>query len=89
MDDTCISSESFLVTPDVISLYTNIPHQEGLDAYRETVNKREVLDPLTEDIVRLKQKTAMGTRMAPSYANIFMGKLKYDLLHQTKQKPTI
>ena len=30
----------------------------------------------------------MGTRMAPSYANIFMGKFEHDLLQQTTQKPT-
>ena len=31
----------------------------------------------------------MGTRMAPSYANIFMGKLECDLLHRTRQELTI
>ena len=51
MDD--LSSESLLVTLDVISLYTNIAHWEGLDAYRETLNKREVLDPPAEYIVQL------------------------------------
>ena len=30
----------------------------------------------------------MGTCMAPSYANIFMGKLEYDLLQWTSQKKT-
>ena len=89
------------------SLYTNIPHQEGLDTCREILNQREVLDPPTEEIVNLtsiileknnfsfdglhylqKQGTAMGTRMAPSYANIFMGRLERDLLQQTTQKPT-
>ena len=39
LDD--LSSESLLVTLDVISLYTNIPHQEGLDACRETLNQHE------------------------------------------------
>ena len=103
-----LSSESLLVTLDVVSLYTNIPHQEGLDAYREILNPREVLNPPTEDIVHLisiilkrnnfsfdglhylqKQGTAMGTRMAPSYANIFMGKFEIDLLQQTVKRPTI
>ena len=51
LDD--LSSESLLVTLDVISLYTNIPHLEGLDACRETLNQQEVLDPPTEDIVQL------------------------------------
>ena len=72
LDD--LSSESLWVTLDVIFLYTNIPHQEGLDACREILKN---------------QGTAMGTRMAPSYANIFTGKLERDLLQQTRQKPTI
>ena len=55
LDD--LSSESLLVTLDVISLYTNIPHQEGLDACRETLNKQEVLDPPTEEIVQLTSIT--------------------------------
>ena len=51
LDD--ISSKSLLVTLNVISLYTTISRQEGLDACRETLNKREVLDPPTEDIFQL------------------------------------
>ena len=97
-----------LMTLDVIFLYTNIPHQDRLDAYRETLYKREVLDPPTEEIVQLtpivlkknsfsfdslhdlqKQGTEMGTRMPPSYANIFMANLEQGLLQQTTQKPTI
>ena len=31
--------------------------------------------------------TAMGTKMAPSYANIFMGKLERRLLHHAPTKP--
>jgi len=33
--------------------------------------------------------TAMGTRMAPSYANIFMGKLEKELLAHSRKKPTV
>ena len=106
LDD--LSSESLLVTLDVVSLYTNIPHQEGLDACREILNEQEVLNPPTEDIVHLvsiilkrnnfsfdgmhylqKQGTAMGTRMAPSYANIFVGRFEIYLLQQTVQRRTI
>ena len=34
------------------------------------------------------QRTAMGTYMALSYANIFMGKLEANLLHKTPYKPS-
>ena len=45
--------ESLLVTLDVTFLYTNIPHQEGLDACREMLNTQEVLDPPTDEIIHL------------------------------------
>jgi len=31
--------------------------------------------------------TAIGTKMAPSYASIFMGKLETDLLERARTKP--
>ena len=34
------------------------------------------------------QGTAMGMRMAPSYANIFMGRLESQLLQQTTNRPS-
>ena len=36
-----------------------------------------------------KHGTAMGTRMAPSYANVFLEKLESDLLHRAERKPMI
>ena len=36
-----------------------------------------------------KQGTAMGTRMAPSYANIFMGKLESRILDEAKRTPFV
>ena len=36
-----VTSESLLVTLDVTSLYTNIPHEEGLDACREALDTKE------------------------------------------------
>ena len=51
--ETCTLPESLLVTLDVTSLYTNIPHEEGLHACKEALDTREVLDPPTDDIFNL------------------------------------
>ena len=92
-----LSSDAMLVTLDISSLYTNIPHQEGIAACREALNTRETLSPPTVDLAELisailkknafvfgdqhylqVHDTAMGTRMAPSYANLFMARLEQD-----------
>ena len=99
---------TLLVTLDVKSLYTNIPHEEGLEACRAALNTRAIQQPPTEDLVRLVELiltknnftfdqehylqlhgTAMGTRMAPSYANIFMGHLEERLLNHVDNKPDV
>ena len=102
--ETHVTPESLLVTLDVNSLYTNIPHEEGLDTCREALDTGEVLDSPTDDIINLidlvlkrnnfsfdnthslqKHGTAMRTRMAPSYANLFIGRLERDLLQQAEK----
>ena len=97
-----------LVTLDVKSLYTNIPHSEGIEAFWAALNTRQVLQPPTEDLIHLIKLiltktgfvfegeyylqihgTAMGTRMAPSYANIFMGDLERRILDEVEKRPDI
>ena len=97
-----------MATLDVQSLYTNIPHSEGIDACQSTLNTRQVLQPPTEDLIHVMkyiltknnfvferehylqiQGTAMGTRMAPSYANILMGDLERKILDKVGKKPSI
>ena len=92
---TNLPSNALLVTLDVSSLYTNIPHEEGIAACTEALNTRETQSPPTADLAELISEilnknafvfgeqhylqvysTAMGTRMAPSYANLFMLNLK-------------
>jgi hypothetical protein len=84
---------SLLVTLDVTSLYTNIPHLEGKWAVaKQLAAKRPVsTTPSNQSLIQLLQLvltknnfqfsnqhylqtsgTAMGTRVAPSYANLFM-----------------
>lgn len=87
-----------LFTMDVKSLYTVIPHQDGLMALKHFLNQREVQDPPTHTVVRLAELVlttntfsangeyyqqvkgvAMGTKMGPSYANLFMGWLEQQM----------
>lgn len=94
--------ETILVTIDVKSLYTCIPHEEGIqaacDAFLSTPNRRK--PPLwffkkclsyvlkynffefNGKFYRQITGTAMGTRMAPSFACIFMGYLEKRLIEQ-------
>ena len=41
------------VQMDDISLYTNIPHQDGIQASREVREERKVKDPPTRTLVKL------------------------------------
>ena len=93
-----IPEDAILVSIDVSSLYTNIPHEEGIKACIEALTSCSDPDPLQPPIeiieemlnIVLKnnvmefngefflqlQGTAMGTKMAPAYANLFMGSLE-------------
>ena len=102
---TPLPPNTILATLDVTSLYTNIPHAEGIaSATKALYNKHTEIthtaSPPPQHIFRsiltyiLKHNyfefnsnfylqthgTAMGTRTAPSYANIFMADLENKLL---------
>ena len=98
LKDKTTSPNGRLVSLDVCSLYTNIPHEDGLKAI---IDVGKELDPHTNykpvrDIAKLvlktnifkfegnhyiqTQGTAMGTRMAPAYANIFMHSIEKEIL---------
>ena len=85
---------AILVTWDVKSLCTNIPHEDGLDALKLTLENNQVPKHKIETILEFsklvlnsnhfkflgkhylqKSGTAMGTKMTPSYPNLFMGVL--------------
>ena len=88
----CHDSYTHLFTMDVKSLYTVIPHVEGLSALRYFLDERSVKEPPTNTILRLAELVlslntfefddkyfsqvrgvAMGTKMGPNYANLFLG----------------
>ena len=45
--------DTLLVSMDVTSLYTNIPHQDGIQACEEVWEERKVKDPSTQTLVKL------------------------------------
>ena len=99
MENLTIPENTTLVTMDVTSLYTYIPHDDGIATCRKIWEQRTVQESptvcLVENLTLVLKKnnftfdgnhyhqingTAMGTIMAPSYANIFMGDLEERLL---------
>ena len=100
--------ESIPYTVDVSSLYTSIPHSDGITACDEALETRVDKDPHTSILLKLirfvltnnyfefngeffhqTHGTAMGTKMAPNYACIFMGKLEQELLESAQLHPLI
>ena len=97
-----LSDDSYLVSLDVRSLYTNIPHKEGIEAVKQKLEKSKpnisikviltflkliltLKNFVFNGIIYLQKKgSAMGTKCAPSYENIFMDwfekKFKFPLL---------
>ena len=89
------------MTADVSSLYTNNPHNEGIQACNNALNTRPDPTPPTNQLIRLLELvltlnnfqfngqdylqiegTAMGTPVAPSYANIYMGEIETKIMQQ-------
>ena len=91
-----LHENAILVTDDVTSLHTNIPHEEGIESVLlymklnanilspgspsphtigvllETILKNNNLSFMDRHFLQLVG-TAMGTKVAPPYANLFMG----------------
>ena len=86
-----ISENSFLVTMDVSSLYTNIDHEEGAET--SIAIKNLILMILKSNAFRFANEyyrqitdAAMGTPMALNYANLFMNNFEQNLLRHYSQK---
>ena len=94
---------------DVTSLYTNIPHEEGIaSVYKAYDNFHSNNPPIPTPYLRemltliLKENsfqfngknylqihgTAMGTKMAVAFANIFMANIETQIVSQSFVKPT-
>ena len=103
-----LHANSLLVTLDVSSLYTNIPHNEDITACRHFLDTRdrnsstvgiETLSDFIRMILTMNNftfndkhyqgihGTAMGTRMAPPYANLFLAKFETGALSRAPYQP--
>ena len=97
-----------MITMDVNSLYTNIPHTDGINACRSFLSRHTTDPALVNDILILKdfilthnlfkfnkdhylqiKGTAMGTKIAPAYANIFTDAIETSFLSSSPLKPSI
>ena len=93
LKDFTVQPGILLCTLDITSLYTNIPHMEGIQSTKEMLAIHKPPDTLPHNsyIIELLELvlsknnfefngefyhqlsgTAMGTKLAPSYANLFM-----------------
>ena len=99
IEKTKLPKNTALVSMDVTSLYTNIPHEEGVTtvchAYEDfygdkapipTKYLREMLYLiLTENSFQFCG--SVGTKMAVAFANIFMARIEKQILRQSCIKP--
>ena len=101
-----VDFECELYSIDIVSLYTNIPHELGIqaieyyiDKYRDHIPTRFTKEFILESIIFVltnnnfffdgvcrhqKDGTAMGSKMAPPYANLSIG-----FLEETKLYPQV
>jgi len=105
---TDLPKDFLLCTVDVVGLYPNIPHDDGLAAVKKALDSREDKTISTESLLELtelvlknnifehdnrffkqKQGTAIGTKLAPPYAILFMDDLEQKLLESSPLKPFV
>ena len=103
-----LPKDFLMCTIDVVGLYPNIPHDEGIAAVKEALERREEKNISTESLLELtelvlknnifehngeffkqKQGTAIGTKMAPPYAILFMDDLENKILEGFHLQPYV
>ena len=99
-----------MCTLDITSLYTNIPHLEGIQSTKEMFAIHKPPDTLPHNIYIIEllelvltnnqfdfnaefyhqlSDTAMGTKLAPSYANLFMTKFEDKYVYTYPLQPQL
>ena len=103
-----LPEDLILCTIDVVGLYPNIPHDEGMIAIRQALEMREDKSISTDSLIELAEcvlknnmfehnslfykqlrGTAIGTKMAPPYAIIYMSYFEEKFLEEMSLKPLV
>ena len=104
-----LNQNDWIFTMDVTNLYTNIPHDEGIQCIKDLLNfKRRNSLPSNTNLVKILELvlkcnnftfnndhylqvngTAMATRVAPTYANLFTDSIEIKLIYHRNRKPRI
>ena len=98
----CIPDNAILVTADVVELYPSIPHQAGLIALKEALDKSLSKKIPTDDLIRMTEfvlsnsdafqqisGTAIRTKFAPPYVCIYMDQVEQKFLAMQINQPLI
>ena len=98
----CIPDNAILVTADAVGLYPSIPHQAGLIALKEALDKSLSKKIPTDDLIRMAEfvlsnsdafqqisGTAIGAKFAPPYACIYMDQAEQKFLAMQINQPLI
>ena len=104
LQDLEIPKDAYLVTLDVESLYTNITHEEAIMTLLK-IFKSHPLKVFLLDLLKYVLKNnvfkfndhiftqvcgiAMGTKLAPALATIYMGEIEEEFLSQYPNKPSL
>ena len=54
-----IPVRTILAVMDVTSLYTNLPHREGIKAWKVTLEMREIMKPPSDELIHLIQQLVL------------------------------
>ena len=105
-----VQPDMLLCILDITSLYNNIPHNEGIQSFKEKLAIYKPPDSLPHisyiiDLLELvltnnhfefngkhyhqMSGNAMGTKLAPSYANLFMTKFEEKYVYTYPQQPKL
>ena len=91
-----LPEDTIFCTIDVVGLYPNIPDEYGLTAIKEAFDAREdqtvsaeTIMELADNVYKQKHGTAIGTKFAPPYAVLSLGKFESEALDGYPLKPWV